>query len=219
MPEERTQVDTSQVVVAIALVALSYLAGSLPFGVLVARLTGAPDPRTLGSGRTGGTNALRSMGRKHALLVVTGDVLKGTIPVLVARLLTGNAAIEVACGVAAILGSTRSVFVGFRGGRGVGTSVGTMLVIFPPAILVGAPVFIGVILVTRYVSLGSLVSTAAGAALVAIWWLAANGTVPVAYPLYATLGAGLVWLAHADNIERLLHGTERRFDLDLLSRD
>jgi acyl phosphate:glycerol-3-phosphate acyltransferase len=219
MPEERTQVDTSQVVVAIALVALSYLAGSLPFGVLVARLTGAPDPRTLGSGRTGGTNALRSMGRKRALLVVTGDVLKGTIPVLVARLLTGNAAIEVACGVAAILGSTRSVFVGFRGGRGVGTSVGTMLVIFPPAILVGAPVFIGVILVTRYVSLGSLVSTAAGAALVAIWWLAANGTVPVAYPLYATLGAGLVWLAHADNIERLLHGTERRFDLDLLSRD
>ncbi len=211
--------NATEIVAGIALALLSYVGGSIPFGVVVARLTGATDPRTLGSGRTGGTNALRAMGRRRALVVVTGDVLKGTVPILVARLLTGNAGIEVACGVAAILGSTRSMFVGFRGGRGVGTSVGTMLVIFPPAILVGAPVFVAVILVTRYVSLGSLLSTAAGALLVAIWWLAAHGTVPVAYPLYATLGAGLVWLAHADNINRLLHGTERRFDLDLLSRD
>lgn len=208
-----------EIVVAAALAVLSYMAGSIPFGVVVARLTGATDPRTLGSGRTGGTNALRAMGRKRALVVVTGDVLKGAVPVLVARLLTGNAAIEVVCAVAAILGSTRSMFVGFKGGRGVGTSVGTMLVIFPPAVLVGAPVFVAVILVTRYVSLGSLLSTASGALLVAIWWLAANGSVPFAYPVYATLGAALVWLAHADNIDRLIHGKERRFDLDLLARD
>jgi glycerol-3-phosphate acyltransferase PlsY len=212
-------VDAGRVVVAIALAALSYVAGSIPFGVVVAKLTGAIDPRTLGSGRTGGTNALRAMGRKRALVVVTGDVLKGTIPVLVARVITGDSAVEVMCAIAAILGSTRSMFVGFKGGRGVGTSVGTMAVIFPPAIIVGVPVFVGVILVTRYVSLGSLASTATGAALVAVWWLAANGTVPAAYPVYATLGAALVWLAHADNIDRLVHGTERRFDLDLLSRD
>ncbi len=211
--------NAGEIVIAVALALLSYAAGSIPFGVVVAKATGATDPRTLGSGRTGGTNALRAMGRRRALVVVTGDVLKGTIPVLVARVATGSSAVEVLCGIAAILGSTRSMFVGFRGGRGVGTSVGTMLVIFPPAILVGAPVFVIVILITRYVSLGSLLSTAAGALLVAIWWLAANGTVPVAYPLYATLGAGLVWLAHADNIDRLIHGTERRFDLDLLSRD
>lgn len=211
--------DAGRIVVAIALAALSYVAGSIPFGVVVAKLTGAIDPRTLGSGRTGGTNALRAMGRKRALVVVTGDVLKGTIPVLVARFVTGDSAVEVMCAIAAILGSTRSLFVGFKGGRGVGTSVGTMAVIFPPAIIVGVPVFVGVILVTRYVSLGSLASTATGAALVAVWWLAANGTVPAAYPVYATLGAALVWLAHADNIDRLVHGTERRFDLDLLSRD
>ena len=84
-----------------------------------------------------------------------------------------------------------------------------MLVIFPPAILVGAPVFIGVILVTRYVSLGSLLAITAGAMLVGIWWLAANGAVPFAYPVYATLGTILVWLAHADNVDRLIHGTER----------
>lgn len=211
--------SAGEIVVAVMLAALAYGAGSIPFGVVVAKLTGAPDPRTLGSGRTGGTNALRAMGRRRALVVVTGDVLKGAVPILVARVLTGNAGVEVLCGIAAILGATRSLFVGFKGGRGVGTSVGTMLVIFPPAVVVGGAVFVGVILITRYVSLGSLASTATGALLVAIWWLAANGTVPVAYPLYATLGAALVWLAHADNIDRLLHGTERRFDLDLLARD
>ncbi len=211
--------NAGEMAVAVVLALLSYVGGSVPFGVVVAKLTGATDPRTLGSGRTGGTNALRAMGRRRALVVVTGDVLKGVVPVIVARIVTGNAGVEVVCAIAAILGSTRSMFVGFKGGRGVGTSVGTMLVIFPPAILVGVPVFVGVILATRYVSLGSLLSTAAGALLVGIWWLAANGTVPAAYPLYATLGSILVWLAHADNINRLLHGTERRFDLDLLSRD
>ena len=211
--------NAGEMAVAVVLALLSYVGGSIPFGVVVAKITGATDPRTLGSGRTGGTNALRAMGRRRALVVVTGDVLKGVVPVIVARVVTGNAGVEVACAIAAILGSTRSMFVGFKGGRGVGTSVGTMLVIFPPAILVGVPVFVGVILATRYVSLGSLLSTAAGALLVGIWWLAANGTVPAAYPLYATFGSILVWLAHADNINRLLHGTERRFDLDLLSRD
>jgi glycerol-3-phosphate acyltransferase PlsY len=212
-------VDTGEIVVAATLVVLSYVVGSIPFGVLVARATGAPDPRLAGSGRTGGTNALRTMGRRRALLVVAGDVLKGAVPVLVARLVTGNAAVEVLCAIAAILGSTRSMFVGFRGGRGVGTSVGTMLVIFPPAILVGAPVFVAVILVTRYVSLGSLVAIATGAGLIVVWWLVANGTVPAVYLIYASLGAALVFLAHADNIDRLIHGTERRFDLSLLSRD
>jgi acyl phosphate:glycerol-3-phosphate acyltransferase len=219
VPEVLRPVSAGDVLVAAVLAVLSYVAGSIPFGVVVAKLTGAPDPRTTGSGRTGGTNALRAMGRKRALVVVTGDVLKGMLPVLVARVLTGNSAVEVVCGFAAILGATHSVFVGFKGGRGLATSVGTMLVIFPPAVLVGAPVFVGVILITRYVSLGSLLAVASGALLVGIWWLAANGSVPAAYPLYATLGAGLVWLAHADNIDRLIHGTERRFDLDLLARD
>ncbi len=109
------------------------------------------------------------------------------------------------------------MFVGFKGGRGVATSVGTMLVIFPPAILVGAPVFIGVILITRYVSLGSLLASAALIPAAPRGW-PPTATVPFAYPVYATLGTILVWLAHADNVDRLLHGTERRFDLGLLSR-
>lgn len=207
-------------VVALAVIAvLAYLAGSIPFGVLVARLSGGPDPRTIGSGRTGGTNALRALGRKRALVVVLADVAKGAVPVLLARAITGEALAEVVAGIAAVLGSSRSVFVGFRGGRGVGTGVGTMLVIQPIAVVLAAPVFVGVILATRYVSLGSLLGSAAMVLVVGAWWLFAQGSVPLAYPIYATAGCALVWLAHADNIERLIRGTERKFDLDLLARD
>jgi len=139
--------------------------------------------------------------------------------VLAARLVTGEAAVEVACGIATVVGASRSMFVGFKGGRGVGTGVGTMLVIQPLAVLVAVPVFVVVIAVTRYVSLGSLVGSAAMVLVVGGWWLAAQGTVPWEYPVYATVGAALVWLPPADNIERLLHGTERKFDLELLARD
>jgi glycerol-3-phosphate acyltransferase PlsY len=202
---------------AVSLVVLAYLAGSIPFGVIVARLAGAPDPRSTGSGRTGGTNALRAMGRKLAAIVVLGDVAKGALPVLIARWITGgDPALEAACGVAAVIGAARSIFLGFHGGRGVATGVGTMLVIQPLAVILAAPVFIGVILITRYVSLGSLLGSAAMIPAVALVFLELTGTVPPAYLLYAVVGVGVVWLAHADNIDRLIHGTERKFDLGLL---
>ncbi|HEX9045043.1 MAG TPA: glycerol-3-phosphate 1-O-acyltransferase PlsY [Candidatus Limnocylindrales bacterium] len=210
--------STEAILRDLALVVVAYLSGSIPMGVLVAKASGGPDPRRVGSGRTGGTNALRALGRKWALVVVLGDVLKGAVPVLLARLLSGDdAAIEVACGLLAVVGASRSIFLGFGGGRGVGTGVGTMLVILPAAVLLAAPVFVVVILITRYVSLGSLLSSATLAVIVALWWLAANGSVPLAYPVYAVLGGAMVWLAHADNIDRLLHGKERKFDLGLLS--
>ena len=203
---------------AAIMIGLAYLIGSIPTGVIVARLAGARDPRTTGSGRTGGTNALRAMGRKLAAIVVIGDVLKGALPVLLARWATGgDPALEAACAVAAVIGSARSIFLGFHGGRGVATGVGTMLVIQPLAVILAAPVFIGVILITRYVSLGSLLGSAAMIPAVALVFLVINGTVPPAYLIYAVTGAAVVWLAHADNIDRLLHGTERKFDLGLLS--
>ena len=199
------------------LVILAYLAGSIPFGVLVAWFAGGTDPRTIGSGRTGGTNALRALGRRWAAVVVTGDLAKGALPVLAARLLTnGDHMAEVLCAAAAVVGSSRSVFVGFRGGRGVGTGVGTMLVIQPIAIAIAAPVFIGVILITRYVSLGSLLGSAAMFPAMLLIWAVASGAVPPAYLLWAAVGPALIWLAHADNIDRLLHGQERKFDLRLL---
>ena len=208
--------DGPTLLLDLALIAGAYLCGSLPIGVLVARLTGGVDPRTIGSGRTGGTNALRALGRKRAAVVVAGDLLKGALPVLVARVVAGQPVVEVLCGLAAVAGAIWSVFVGFRSGRGVGTGVGTMLVIQPVAVLLALPVFIVVIVITRYVSLGSLIGSAALFPAMLLIWAVAAGAVPPQYLAYTLVGAGLIWIAHADNIDRLLHGTERKFDLGLL---
>ena len=208
--------DPGTIAVDLALVLVAYLTGSIPVGVMVARFSGGPDPRTVGSGRTGGTNALRALGRKWATVVVVGDLLKGVLPVVLARVVTGQPVVEVACAFAAVVGASRSVFLGFGGGRGVGTGVGTMLVIQPLALLIAGPVFVIVILITRYVSLGSLLASAAMFPAMGLIWLVASGAVPPAYLVYAAAGPALIWLAHADNIDRLLHGTERKFDLGLL---
>lgn len=200
------------------LVVFAYLAGSIPVGVIVARASGGPDPRTIGSGRTGGTNALRALGRKWAALVVVGDLAKGAIPVLIARIATGGDSLaEVLVAAAAVAGSVWSVFLGFSGGRGVGTGVGTMLVIQPLAVVLAAPVFFVAILATRYVSLGSLLGSAAMFPATLLIWAIASGWVPPAYLAWAAVGPVLIWLAHADNIDRLLHGTERKFDLGLIT--
>ena len=205
------------IVLRVLLVLLAYVAGSIPVSVLVARKTGGPDPRTIGSGRTGGTNALRALGRKWATVVVTGDLAKGALPVLLARFVTGGDPVaEVACAFAAVVGSSRSIFLGFGGGRGVGTGVGTMLVIQPVAVIISAPVFFLAILITRYVSLGSLLGSAAMFPAMLIIWAVASGAVPPAYLVWAVVGPALIWLAHADNIDRLLHGQERKFDLGML---
>ena len=209
--------DGQELLLDLVLIVVSYLSGSIPMGVLVAWISGGPDPRSVGSGRTGGTNALRALGRKWAAVVVAGDLLKGLVPVLVARIVTGgDATVEVLCAVAAVLGASRSIFLRFGGGRGVGTGVGTMQVIQPIAVLLAAPVFVGVILLTRYVSLGSLLGSAAMFPAMLVLWAVASGTIPPAYLAYAIVGPALIWLAHADNIERLIHGTERKFDLTLL---
>jgi glycerol-3-phosphate acyltransferase PlsY len=206
------------IVPTVLLIAVAYLSGSIPMGVIVARLAGGPDPRTVGSGRTGGTNALRALGRKWAAVVVGGDLLKGAGPVLLARFVTGgDPLVEVLCGAAAVAGAIWSVFVGFRSGRGVGTGVGTMLVIQPIAVILAAPVFFAVILLTRYVSLGSLLGSASMFPAMLVIWAVASGAVPPAYLLWAAAGPALIWLAHADNIDRLIHGTERKFDLGLIA--
>lgn len=208
--------DQALVLQTIALMLVSYLAGSIPIGVIVARSAHGTDPRTVGSGRTGGTNALRALGRKWAAVVVLGDLLKGALPVVMARVLTGDPTVEVLCGAAAVAGAIWSVFAGFRSGRGVGTAVGTMLVIQPVAVLLAAPVFVGVILLTKYVSLGSLLGSAAMVPAMLLVLLVVPET-PLPYVLYAAVGAAFIWLAHADNIDRLIHGTERKFDLALLA--
>ena len=200
----------------VGLMLIAYLAGSIPVGSIVAQLVGGPDLRSIGSGRTGGTNALRALGRKWAVVVVIGDLLKGALPVLLARIVTGDPLVEVLCGGAAVAGAIWSVFVGFRSGRGVGTGVGTMLVIQPIAVLLATPVFVVAILLTRYVSLGSLLGSAAMIPAMLLVLMLVPET-PLPYVIYTAVGTAFIWLAHADNIDRLLHGTERKFDLSLLA--
>jgi glycerol-3-phosphate acyltransferase PlsY len=191
-------------------IVVGYLAGSLPMGVLVARLTGARDPRTVGSGRTGGTNALRAMGAWRAGLVATLDVLKGLVPVAAAAL-AGASPLGVALvGVACVVGASHSIFLSFHGGRGVATGIGATLFIAPLAIPLGLPFFLVPIWLTRLVSLGSLLGTAAGTAIIGLFVLA--GWDPWPHFVFALLGTCVVWIAHRDNIGRLLRGEERRFD-------
>ena len=209
--------DPAVLLRTVVLMLIAYVAGSIPVGIVVARISGGPDPRTIGSGRTGGTNALRALGRKWAAVVVGGDLLKGIVPVLLARYVTGGDPLtEVLCGGAAVAGAIWSVFVGFRSGRGVGTGVGTMLVIQPIAVLLATPVFVLVILLTRYVSLGSLLGSAAMIPATLLVFMVVPET-PLPYVIYSAVGTAFIWLAHADNIDRLIHGTERKFDLDLLA--
>jgi len=197
----------------------AYLSGSIPFGLLVARLTGGPDPRSVGSGRTGGTNALRALGRRRAAVVSAGDILKGALPVLAVRALGGGDGTEVAAALFAVVGATRSIWVGFKGGRGIATGFGTALAIAPIALAAAAPIFIVVIWRTRIVSLGSLAAVAAFAPIEIFVRLQTPEGLSIWALAYSIVGPALVWLAHADNIARLRAGTERTFDAGALTRD
>jgi glycerol-3-phosphate acyltransferase PlsY len=197
----------------------AYLSGSIPFGLLVARLTGGPDPRSVGSGRTGGTNTLRALGRRRAAVVSAGDILKGALPVLAVRALGGGDAAEVAAALFAVVGATRSIWVGFKGGRGIATGFGTALAIAPIALAAAAPIFIVVIWRTRIVSLGSLAAVAAFAPIEIFLRMQTPDGLSIWALAYSIVGPALVWLAHADNIARLRAGTERTFDAGALTRD
>ena len=199
---------SDQAIQALMLVAAGYLIGSLPMGVIVARLTGGVDPRTVGSGRTGGTNALRAMGPRRAIVVGLADVAKGAIPILIANALGAAPGVAALAGLAAVFGAWRSVFLRFSGGRGVATSVGGMLAVSIPVVLLAAPVFFGLIYVTRLVSLGSLLGTATGAIVSVVF--VALGWLDAAWLIFTVGAVAIVWLAHRDNIQRLLAGTERR---------
>lgn len=199
-----------QPLVDVLFVVGGYLAGSLPMGVIVARLTGARDPRTVGSGRTGGTNALRAMGFRRGLAVGLLDIAKGALPVLAATLLGASPLGVALTGVAAVLGAWRSVFLRFHGGRGVATGIGVVLIIQPLVIPLAAPVFFGTIVLTRYVSLGSLLASAAGVLILA-WFVWAGHNDPT-HLVFGVVAGALVWVAHSDNIGRLVRGEERRFD-------
>jgi glycerol-3-phosphate acyltransferase PlsY len=181
---------------------LSYLLGSIPTGVLVGRVWGF-DPRTVGSGNIGTTNVGRAGGKAPAAITLVGDILKGFAPVLLTRWAFGSAPAALAtAGFAAFVGSIAPIFLKFHGGRGVATSLGAWLALAPAPIGIVAGVFGTALLLTRIVSLASLMG-----ALALPPTVAALGC-PSPYILLAILMAGLVFLRHSENIARLIRGEE-----------
>jgi glycerol-3-phosphate acyltransferase PlsY len=199
-----------QVVLDALVVLAAYVIGGIPWGVVIARITGGPDPRTVGSGRTGGANVMRALGPRAAAASGLLDVAKGIVAVLLAIVAGGGLGLQALAALAAILGHSRSPFIGFSGGRGIAPGFGGLIVIHPIVALLTIPVFAGVLLVTRYSSVASLTATAFAAVLIVVSVVLFG--LPALYAGYAIAAAALIWLFHLDNIQRLLAGTERRIE-------
>jgi acyl phosphate:glycerol-3-phosphate acyltransferase len=195
------------------LIPIGYLLGSIPFGYLLVRATGGGDIRFQGSGNIGATNVVRSSGWTIGVLTLLLDAAKGSLAVWLAdHFSRGNVRVAVYAGLAAILGHVFPVWLRFDGGKGVATSLGVFLVICWPAVAAAAILFVLVVSFWRYVSLGSI--SAAAALPLLVYLLYAPGHAPPTAVTFSTLlAAALVIVKHRDNIERLLAGTEPRFDI------
>ena len=184
-------------------VTFGYLAGSVPFALLLARRRGV-DLRRTGSGNVGAANVLRTSGVPHAVVAMCLDAAKGAVAVLVAQRLSGGPATPVAVGLAAVIGHIYPVWIGFRGGKGVATAAGAFVVLAPIPVAIAGGVFALATWGTRYISVGSM--TAA----VALAVTAAIADLPPAVAVGATVAAVIIVHRHRGNLARLLAGTERR---------
>lgn len=201
--------------VAVAIIA-GYLIGGIPFGIIIPRLIGGTDPRTIGSGRTGGANVSRAVGMRWAAVSGLLDVAKASAVVLLVIAIGGGPVPQVTAGLAAVIGHSRSPYIGFHGGRGVAPAAGGALIIAPVILLAIFPVFALTILLTRISSIGSLSASLVGGITMIV--ITALAPLPPLYPnplppVYFVYGLGviaLIWGFHLDNIGRLLRGEERR---------
>ena len=185
---------------AISAFLFGYLCGSIPFGVILTRLAGTQDIRSVGSGNIGATNVLRTGRKALAAATLLGDMLKGTAAVLVVLcLFTRNLAL--AAGLGAFLGHLFPVWLRFRGGKGVATYIGILLSLAWPAALAFGLIWLAVAAVTRYSSLAALIASAATPA---VLLATSSGLEPVLFGLLTVI----LWITHRENIARLLQGTE-----------
>ena len=198
-------------------VIISYLIGSIPSGLLLTKATGV-DIREQGSGNIGATNVTRLLGKKLGILTLIGDMLKAIMPMLAVHwyylrsgMVVSPQEVDLAvslCGGAAFLGHIFPIYLKFKGGKGVATALGVFIVIEPLAALISLFIFIGVVYFTGFVALGSILV----AALLTLWIWLLGGTPN--HVLLAFLIGVLIWIKHADNIKRLLAGTEKSMKKD-----
>ena len=208
------------------IVILSYLVGSIPNSIIITKAVKGVDIRKFGSGNAGGTNVSRVLGKKYGLLVILLDALKGAVAViLIARLYLGNfpfhnatpfddfTLVQIIAGISAVVGHIWTVFAGFKGGKGIATGLGVLLSVVTVDMAFGILVFLFVVMISRYVSLGSITAAIS----VPVIMIIRENVFNVNITGYSTLLpfvialALLVTFTHRANIKRILTGTERKF--------
>lgn len=189
----------------VALIAFAYVCGSVPTGVWVARRQGV-DPRDIGSGNIGATNVARAAGNMAGVLTLIGDIAKGLLPVMLAAKLGVGDFGRAAVALAAFAGHIFPCFLRFQGGKGVATSLGVLLGLAPLGMAIAVPFFLVTVALSRYVSLGSILTAAVTPLVLA----------GLSYPISTTIAAAIMGIAiayrHRDNIRRMRFGTEARVD-------
>lgn len=212
-------------IVLLAIILLSYLVGSIPTSIIVSKLVRGIDIRDYGSGNAGGTNVMRVLGWKHGIIVMLLDALKGVVAVIVvARLFQGtvpfnNATpfddftlVQIIAGIAAVIGHIWTVFAGFRGGKGIATALGMLLMITTVDMLIAIGAFLLVVTVSRYVSLGSIVA----AIVVPLALVVRENIFNVDIQGYHTILPFIIALSllviftHRKNVVRLINGSESK---------
>jgi acyl phosphate:glycerol-3-phosphate acyltransferase len=185
------------------LATLAYLLGSLSFAILLSRLAGGPDPRASGSGNPGATNMFRVAGKRLAILTLIGDLFKGLLPVLLAKLCNFDLQEQAWIGIAAVIGHMLPLYFKFHGGKGVATAAGMLLGLYPPAALLAISAWLLAFILTRTSSLAALIATPLTLPLLA--WQQPAALMPV-----CVLTGLIVW-RHRGNLRDLFAGRERHF--------
>ncbi len=188
----------------IILLAVAFVLGSIPFGIIAAKVKGI-DLKKVGSGNIGATNVLRSLGKWPATATLFGDILKGTLAVAIGKYWGVEPLYEGLIGMSAILGHNFSIFLGFRGGKGVATSLGVLFIYIPHIAVITLLIWIVVVIITKYSSLGAIVSFA----------LLPLNVLLIDYQdktklFISVLISFFIIIRHQDNIKRLMKGTERK---------
>ena len=192
----------------VVLMIVAYILGSIPNALWIGKVFKGIDVREHGSKNTGSTNAARVLGAKLGILTLILDISKGVIPTLIATMLLDSSISVILVGICAILGHSFSIFMKFKGGKAVATTVGVFIVLVPGAILLVAVIFFLVFGITRYVSLSSMI----GAISLPIWIIIFYKNIP--FTIFGIIIAILIIVRHKSNIQRLLNGTESKFSIN-----
>ncbi|NQT74096.1 MAG: glycerol-3-phosphate 1-O-acyltransferase PlsY [Chloroflexi bacterium] len=204
----------------VIVVLIGYLLGSIPFGLIIGKLVRGIDIREYGSGNIGFTNVLRNVGVKAGAVTLVCDIGKGAIPALLAIIIVGDSTAEIGsitiddqgaqviAAIAAVIGHNWSIYLRFRGGKGVDTTLGGLIAMSPLVGLACLIIGVAIIAITRYVSVGSMLGGMIG--VVILTPLVITDHEPVEYLIYAVIVALLILVRHRDNIQNLRAGTERK---------